>query len=244
MNSDRLRQLYEQGVKQYKVLEFEVQDNWNWAQTSASGSDYRKEHFDWLKELLAAMQSDRKAAYSASKIIKQLKFETNPSDYWLTDNPDSLTCANLYSDTGIVLSELEQYLDNVTDMPSPAPTLTAPKDASNAESPDADIIQQQAKYSTNKVKFDSHASVLSFGNKVCQIPDESLEYYICKFVFKNRRIAAKEDDILEKTVKSQNSQRAVYDAMLRVNKKSREQLGIDKLLQYRAAKIRIVGKYQ
>ncbi len=46
------------------------------------------------------------------------------------------------------------------------------------------------------------------------------------------------------TVKSKDSQRAVYDAMLRVNKKAREQLGIDKLLFFKAAKIRIVKNYQ
>ncbi|HUD07298.1 MAG TPA: hypothetical protein VMR34_05415 [Candidatus Saccharimonadales bacterium] len=94
------------------------------------------------------------------------------------------------------------------------------------------------------VRFDTKTSVLVFGDKTCDIPDETLEHYICKFAFKNRRVAAKEDDILEKTVKSQDSQRAVYDAMLRVNKKAREQLGIEKLLKYKAAKIRIDKKYQ
>jgi uncharacterized small protein (DUF1192 family) len=98
--------------------------------------------------------------------------------------------------------------------------------------------------SQDKVRFDAKASKLTFDGKSCGIPDETLEYYICKLVFRNRKVAAKEDDILEYTTKSQDSQRAVYDAMLRVNKKAREQLGIGKLLSYKAAKVRITAKYQ
>lgn len=237
MNNDRLRQLYEQGVSQYKILEFDVQDNTNWAQTSASGLDYRNKHFDWLHELLTAMKADSKAAYTASKIIKKVKFELNPNDYWLGDNPDSLTCASIYADTKIILHLLEQYLDNAPDTPMPIHSVSS---IQAKQTP----IQQETTNVGKKVLFDVQASALRLGSKTCDIPDETLEHYICKFAFKNRRVAAKENDILEMTVKSQDSQRAVYDALLRVNKKARKQLGIDKLLQYKAAKIRIVGKYQ
>jgi hypothetical protein len=98
--------------------------------------------------------------------------------------------------------------------------------------------------SQDKVRFDAKASKLTYSGKSCGIPDETLEYYICKLVFKNRKVAAKEDDILEYTTKSQDSQRAVYDAMLRINKKARKQLGTEKLLSYKAAKVRITTKYQ
>lgn len=96
----------------------------------------------------------------------------------------------------------------------------------------------------DKVRFDAKASKLTYNGKSCEIPDETLEYYMCKLVFKNRRSAAKEDDILENTTKSQDSQRAVYDAHLRVNKRVRQQFGIEKLLSYKAAKVRITAKYQ
>lgn len=102
--------------------------------------------------------------------------------------------------------------------------------------------RQQAR-NTDRVIFDAKTSVLTYGNKTCNIPDESLEYYVCKFAFKNRRAAAKELDILDAAGTSQDSQRPVYDAHLRVNKKAREQLGIDKLLSYKAAKIRIIKNY-
>lgn len=96
----------------------------------------------------------------------------------------------------------------------------------------------------DKVRFDAKASKLTYNGKSCDIPDETLEYYMCKLVFKNRRVAAKEDDILEYTTKSQDSQRAVYDAHLRVNKRAKKQLGIEKLLSYKAAKVRLTAKYQ
>lgn len=95
-----------------------------------------------------------------------------------------------------------------------------------------------------KVSFDPKASILSFGEKSCEIPDETLEYYLCKLAFKNRRAAVKEIDILEHSTKSQDSKRPVYDAMLRVNKKASEKLGIPKLFYYRAAKIRLMKQYQ
>jgi hypothetical protein len=96
----------------------------------------------------------------------------------------------------------------------------------------------------DKIRFDAKASKLTYNGKSCDIPDETLEYYMCKLVFKNRRVAAKEDDILEHTVKSQDSQRAVYDAHLRVNKRVKQKLGIEKLLSCKAAKVRITTKYQ
>jgi hypothetical protein len=105
-------------------------------------------------------------------------------------------------------------------------------------------IPSEPKKQSKKVLFDTKTSTLIFGNAKCDIPDETLEYYICRFTFKNRQVAAKEDDILEKSVKSQDSQRAVYDAMLRVNKKAKDTLGLEKLLVYKAAKLRINKKYQ
>ncbi|MCA9332825.1 hypothetical protein KDA00_03045 [Candidatus Saccharibacteria bacterium] len=96
----------------------------------------------------------------------------------------------------------------------------------------------------DKVRFDAKASKLTFTGKTCEIPDETIEHYMCKLVFRNRRVAAKEDDILEYSPKSQDSQRAVYDAHLRVNKRVKNDLGIDKLLKFKAGKVRIQTKYQ
>jgi hypothetical protein len=93
--------------------------------------------------------------------------------------------------------------------------------------------------SKNKVLFDTKISTLTLGKKECLIPDESLEHYVCKLVFKNRKIGAKETDVLDAAGFGQNSIRPVYDAHLRVNTKAKEHLGIEKLLVYKAAKIRL-----
>lgn len=96
----------------------------------------------------------------------------------------------------------------------------------------------------NKVLFDIKTSTLSYGKKDCLIPDESLEHYVCKLVFKNRRVAAKEVDILDAAGVGQDSQRPVYDAHLRVNAKIKKQLELDRLLIYRASKVRLNKVYQ
>ncbi len=95
-----------------------------------------------------------------------------------------------------------------------------------------------------KVRFDSVASELKYRDKICEIPDGTLEHYVCKYVFKNRKVPAEEDDILEKTVKSQSSQRAVTDAVNRVNKKAERLFGLKKLLYLKAGKVRISKIYQ
>lgn len=105
-------------------------------------------------------------------------------------------------------------------------------------------MSSEPKTQPNKVLFDIRTSTLSYGKKDCLIPDESLEHYVCKLVFKNRRVAAKETDILDAAGVGQDSRRPVYDARLRVNTKVKKQLGIDKLLTYRAAKVRIDKKYR
>jgi len=102
----------------------------------------------------------------------------------------------------------------------------------------------EPKKPTNKVVFDIKTSTLSLGKKDCLIPDESLEHYVCKLVFRNRRVAAKEIDILDAAGVGQDSQRPVYDAHLRVNAKVKKQLGLDRLLIYRAAKVRLNKVYK
>lgn len=126
------------------------------------------------------------------------------------------------------------------------PTIEKPDDTlwQQDKEPAEQNTPETAQKEPERVRFDVKASNLMLGSKSCHIPDETLEHYICKLTFKNRRVAAKEVDILEYTVKSQDSKRPVYDAMLRVNSKASKQLGLEKLLYYKASKIRIATKYQ
>lgn len=129
----------------------------------------------------------------------------------------------------------------------PKPQIERPDDTASdykVEEPVEQTKPSEPKKLTNKVLFDIKTSTLSFGRKDCLIPDESLEHYVCKLVFKNRRAAAKEVDILDAAGVGQDSQRPVYDAHLRVNAKVKKQLGLDKLLIYRAAKVRLNKAYK
>lgn len=106
------------------------------------------------------------------------------------------------------------------------------------------ITPKSEAVSNAKITFDVKSSSLRQRKKECPIPDETLEHYVCKFVFKNRRVAAMEVDILDAAGIGQNSKRPVYDAHLRINKRVKDNFGIPKLLIYRAAKVRIDKRYQ
>ena len=151
---------------------------------------------------------------------------------------------NWYKRTDAFAKDFRKGKVVIDKQPKPQPNY--PDDAPAHFDDDEEQPSEQKNTETpqDKVRFDAKASKLTYNGKSCDIPDETLEYYMCKLVFKNRRSAAKEDDILEYTTKSQDSQRAVYDAHLRVNKRVRQQLGIQKLLSYKAAKVRITAKYQ
>ncbi|HZM63762.1 MAG TPA: hypothetical protein VFB59_01365 [Candidatus Saccharimonadales bacterium] len=95
-----------------------------------------------------------------------------------------------------------------------------------------------------KVVFDAHASTLSYGGIECDIPDEKLEYYVCKLAFKNRRIAAKETDILSAANKELAGNRAIYDAVRRINQKAKDGLNIQNLLSFKAGKVRVNKNFQ
>jgi len=105
-------------------------------------------------------------------------------------------------------------------------------------------LPEKPQKTKRKITFDAKTSTLSYGKKECLIPDESLEHYVCKLVFKNRKVGAKEIDILDAAGIGQDSLRPVYDAHLRVNTKVKTKLDIPKLLTYRAAKVRLNKVYQ
>lgn len=102
--------------------------------------------------------------------------------------------------------------------------------------------EKRPNLTNDKVEFDTKASQLTFGRLTCNIPDESLEFYTCKLAFKNRKAGAKEDDILEHSVKGQDSQRAVTDATRRINKRAKDAFGVEQLLIFRSGKVRINEK--
>ena len=94
-----------------------------------------------------------------------------------------------------------------------------------------------------KVSFDTMSSILSDTISTCNIPQGTLEYWLCKLVFRNKKTPAKEQDIIEAFGGSYESQRAVYDAVGRINKRAEAALGIKKLLIFKMATVRIDKNY-
>lgn len=240
--NELLVELHGQGVKQHQNLLFEAQENPSWAEKSDIDDKTRIEHFYWLGLVIDRLNTSNSGKFVANKITRKITHDRNPSDFWLEDNPLSLTSRVVLKDKEIILDELEKYLNGLSDETLNKATVKYVSSKLPIIS-EEDTSKQRSSYN-NKVRFDTKSSTLMYGNRSCDIPDETLEHYVCKLAFKNRKVAAKEDDILENTVKSQSSQRAVYDAMLRVNEKASKKLDIDKLLTYKAAKIRINKKYQ
>lgn len=101
-----------------------------------------------------------------------------------------------------------------------------------------------AKSDSHKVTFNPKTSTLHLGDKECPVPDETLQHYTCKLVFKNRSVPAKELDIIEASGIGNESQRPVYDAMLAINKLINTKFGLPRYLKYNAGKVRINRIYQ
>lgn len=92
--------------------------------------------------------------------------------------------------------------------------------------------------------FDSHKSILHRGYKQVSIPESSLEYYVCKLVFKNPKVYQFDDDVLEAAGERDKKDRAVYFAVDRINNKARRDLGADiKLLKRSKEKTRLNDNY-
>jgi hypothetical protein len=211
----------------------DIGEGWKYSRTEVL-KYYAKLQKYWMLNSHVEFELDEKLTAAFSEIDELIavhkKATREAADNWYK-RTDAF--AKDFRKRGVVINKEPKPQPNYPD-----DTASAPNIDQEPTEPDDTIISQ------DKVRFDAKVSKLTFDGKTCEIPDETIEYYICKLVFKNRKVAAKEDDILEYTAKSQDSQRAVYDAMLRINKKAREQLRIEKLLSYKAAKVRITTKYQ
>lgn len=91
------------------------------------------------------------------------------------------------------------------------------------------------------INFNFDDGKISLGVKECQIPLGSIEYYICKHLFKKpfgERI--EEGSILEEWDRmkgKQENSRTVYDAHRRINTRAKNDLGIAKLIEHGSASV-------
>lgn len=76
------------------------------------------------------------------------------------------------------------------------------------------------------------------GGKLCEIPINTNQYFICKAVFAVPfGTLVKEIDILELMDWAKNNRDSVYDAMRQVNARVKQTLGIDKLLKWKVRRV-------
>lgn len=91
---------------------------------------------------------------------------------------------------------------------------------------------------TGKLQFDEETGQILFGSKRCQIPINTNQYFLCRKIFSvPLGTPVKEIDILDMIDWAKDTKRSVYDAMLAVNRKTKQSLGIDKLLKWNTGRV-------
>lgn len=94
-----------------------------------------------------------------------------------------------------------------------------------------------------ELRFDEKTGMISMGGKLCNIPINTHEYFVCKAVFAVPfGTPVKEIDILDYMDWAKDHKDSVYDAMRAVNKKVKEKLGIEKLMRWKVRRIIIDQK--
>lgn len=80
--------------------------------------------------------------------------------------------------------------------------------------------------SDKDLRFDSKESKLIRGSRELDIPENSLEYFVCKLVFESPTEYQSDTDVLEAAGRGSDSfeMRPVYQAVKRLNKKSMKSL--------------------
>lgn len=87
---------------------------------------------------------------------------------------------------------------------------------------------EDAKEAVN-VWFDETESVLHRGPQSLKIPENTIEFYVCQMIFEERDKYQKDLYILEEAGSDISKGRAVYQAVTRLNKKAKIELGIEEL---------------
>lgn len=92
--------------------------------------------------------------------------------------------------------------------------------------------------------FDVHKSILHRGSNQVKIPENTLEYFVCKLVFKNPTVYQSDWDVLQAAGEEDKKDRAVYFAVDRINNKARRALKLeDKLLKRSKEHTRLNDNY-
>lgn len=89
---------------------------------------------------------------------------------------------------------------------------------------------------SQELTFDKETGAIKWANKECVLPFKKTEYRIAEALFSNAlETKLTENDLIAATdmiADKADSGRRIYDAMQRINKKAKAELGIEKLIHY------------
>jgi len=91
-----------------------------------------------------------------------------------------------------------------------------------------------------RIRFDEKTGIISMGGKPCEIPFNTNQYFLCKALFdKQFGTPVTETDIVDMADWAKDTKRSVYDAMNAVNKRIKNDLGIEKFIRWKTGRVRI-----
>jgi len=91
---------------------------------------------------------------------------------------------------------------------------------------------------TGKLQFNDETGQILFGAMRCQIPINTNQYFLCRKMFSvPLGTPVKEIDILDMIDWARDTKRSVYDAMLALNRKAKQNLNIEKLFKWNTGRV-------
>lgn len=104
---------------------------------------------------------------------------------------------------------------------------------------DVEPVPEQKPVDT-KIVFNEETGEITQGDKVCPIPINTNQYFLCKALFdKKFGTDVTETDIVDMADWAKDTKRSVYDARGAVNKRVKEKLGISNFIRWRTGRVRI-----
>jgi len=165
------------------------------------------------------------------KLPRKVYFNYSLSDFDLSDQKSVLAelkrkkiISNFkMDDDGFVISKpsrsiLSEYYFKLRDKPAPLPE--QPIDT--------------------KVRFNEETGKITMGSKVCPVPINTNQYFLCKALFdKKFGTPVTETDIVDMADWAKDTKRSVYDAMSAVNRRIEGDLNIEKFIKWKTGRVRI-----
>ena len=89
-----------------------------------------------------------------------------------------------------------------------------------------------------KIRFNEKTGKITFGSKVCPVPINTNQYFLCKALFEKKfGTSVTETDIVDMADWAKDTKRSVYDAMNAVNKRIESDLNIEKFFKWKTGRV-------